>query len=133
MSRMLQPKQFEINEAWIAFRLNDAPIRVGRDADFNCIAPMDAASCFMLGTDLVPVGSSGLSKQQSKRLLKTAQSHKDQLPRTLFVPKEDSADLLIAEAAQQNIGVVLVSESELLVFISEARQEFAERFWDSRT
>ena len=129
---MLQPKQFEINEAWIAFRLNDAPIRVGRDADFNCIALMDAASCFMLGTDLVPVGSSGLSKQQSKRLLKTAQSHKDQLPRTLFVPKEDSADLLIAEAAQQNIGVVLVSEIELLVFIREARQEFAERFWDSR-
>ena len=129
---MLQPKQFEINEAWIAFRLNDAPIQAGRDGDFNCIALMDAASCFMLGTDLVPVGSSGLSKQQSKRLLKTAQSHKGQLPRTLFVPKEDSADLLIAEAAQQNIGVVLVSEIELLVFIREARQEFAERFWDSR-
>jgi hypothetical protein len=45
---MLHPSQFKINEAWIAFRLNGAPIRTERDGDFNCIALMDAASCFIL-------------------------------------------------------------------------------------
>jgi hypothetical protein len=51
---MFEPKQFEVNEAWIAFRLNNAPIRTERDGDFNCIALMDAASCFLLASDLFP-------------------------------------------------------------------------------
>ena len=35
---MLHPGQFEVNEAWVAFRLNDAPIHTERDGDFDCIA-----------------------------------------------------------------------------------------------
>ncbi len=45
---MLHPNQFQVNEAWIAFQLNDAPIHTRSDGDFNCIALMDAASCFMM-------------------------------------------------------------------------------------
>lgn len=52
---MLHPQQFEVNEAWIAFRLNGAPVRTERDGDFNCIALMDAASCFILGSQFIPV------------------------------------------------------------------------------
>jgi hypothetical protein len=40
---------------------------------------------------------------------------------------EDIADLT-REATRQNIDVVRVPESELLAFIGEARQGFAERF-----
>jgi hypothetical protein len=32
---MLHPQQFEVNEAWIAFRLNGMPVRTERDGDFN--------------------------------------------------------------------------------------------------
>ena len=125
---MLHPKQFEVNEAWIAFRLNNAPIRTERDGDFNCIALMDAASCFILGSEFIPVTAEEPTQVEFRRLLKNAQRHKQQLPKTLFVPRGDVAALLTREAAQQNIDVVRVPERELLIFIGEARQGFAERF-----
>ena len=129
---MLHPQQFEVNEAWIAFRLNNAPVRTELDGDFNCIALMDAASCFILGTEFVPVTVAEPTQAQLRRLFKTAQRHKQQLPKTLLVPREDVADLMTREAAHQNIDVVRVPEIELLIFIGEARQGFAERFRNLR-
>ena len=125
---MLHPKQFEVNEAWIVFRLNNAPLRTELDGDFNCIALMDAASCFILGSDFIPVTEEEPTQAQFRRLLKNAQRHKQQLPKTLFVPREDVADRITREAADQNIDVVRIPESELLCFIREARKSFAERF-----
>ena len=125
---MLHPKQFEVNEAWIAFRLNNAPIRTERDGDFNCIALMDAASCFILRSEFIPVTVAEPTRAQFRRMLKDAKRHKQQLPRTLFVPREDVADRVTPEATQQSIDVVRVPESELLLFIGEAREGFAERF-----
>jgi len=125
---MLHPKQFEVNEAWIAFRLNNAPIRTERDGDFNCIALMDAASCFILSSEFIPVTAAEPTRAQFRRLLKDAKRHKQQLPKTLFVAREDVADQVTFEATQQSIDVVRVPESELLIFIGEAREGFAERF-----
>ena len=125
---MLHPKQFEVNEAWIAFRLNNAPIRTERDGDFNCIALMDAASCFILGSEFIPATVAEPTRAQFRRMLKDAKRHKQQLPKTLFVPREDVADRVTLEATQQSIDVVRVPESELLAFIGEAREGFAERF-----
>lgn len=73
---MLHPSQFEINEAWIVFRLNDAPIQVEEDGEFNCIALMDAASCFIFGTDLFPVAAAEPTQMQLRRLLKDAHQKK---------------------------------------------------------
>jgi len=125
---MLHPKQFEVNEAWIAFRINDAPIRTDRDGDFNCIALMDAASCYILGLELIPVTAAEPPAAQFRSMLKNAQRQKQQLPKTLFVAREDVADLVTREATEQNIEVVRVSENELLIYTGEARQAFADRF-----
>jgi len=126
---MLHPNQFEVNEAWVAFRLNKAPIHIERDGDFNCIALMDAASCYILGSELIPVVTATKRTQgHARRLLKNAERHKQQRPKTLFVPRGDLVDLVTREAARQHIDVVPVAETELLVFIGGARQEFAERF-----
>lgn len=125
---MLHPQHFEVNEAWIAFRLNGTPVRTERDGDFNCIALMDAASCFILSSQFVPVTAPEPTRAQFRALLKNAERHKQQLPGTLFIAREDIADLMTREATHQNIEVVRVPESELLVFIAEARQGFAERF-----
>jgi hypothetical protein len=124
---MLHPKQFEVNETWIAFRLNNAPIRTESDGDFNCMALMDAASCFILSSELIPAVAEP-TRAQFRRLLKGAKRHKQQLPRTLFVPREDVADRVTLEATEQSIEVVRVPECELLIFIGEAREAFAERF-----
>jgi hypothetical protein len=125
---MLHPQQFEVNEAWIAFRLNSTPVRTDRDGDFNCIALMDAASCFILGSQFIPAAAPEPTRAQVRSLLKSAKRHKQQLPHTLLIAREDLADLMTREATHQNIEVVRVPGSELLVFVAEARQGFAERF-----
>jgi len=123
---VLHPSQFQVNEAWIAFQLNDEPIQTEQDGSFNCVALMDAASCFILGSKLVPIGESEPSQLDSRHLLKEGWKHKKQLPTTLFLPRGQFHNTLPAEAKRQGISVVSVLESELLIFIGEARSGFRE-------
>lgn len=123
---MLEPGQFEVNEAWIAFQLNDAPIRTERDGDFNCVALMDAASCFILGSEFFSADDAEPSELEARRLFKSCWAHKEQYPATLFVAKGQWQTTLPAEAAGHGIAMVAVQETELLVFIGEARRGFAE-------
>lgn len=125
---MLHPSQFQVNEAWIAFQLNDDPIRTERDGSFNCVGLMDAASCFILGTAFVPVDASEPTKLEARRLLKTGWGHKKQFPTTIFVPSGQFVTILPSEAKRSGISVVPVQESQLQIFIGEARQSFKERF-----
>src|SRR2546425_12309590 len=90
---VLHPNQFHVNEAWIVFKLNDAPISTGEDGDFNLVALMDAASCFILSTRLVSASAAEPSKMEAKLLLKEGQAHKQQLPKTLFIPSNLSANI----------------------------------------
>jgi hypothetical protein len=125
---MLHPNQFEVNEAWLAFKLNELPIRTERDGDFNCIALMDAASCFILGNAFASVGESEPSRTAVRQLLEDAEAHKHHLPKTLFIPTGQFNSILPAEAERRGIAVVRVPEDQLLVFIGEARESFKEHF-----
>ena len=124
---MLHPNGFEINEAWIVFKLNDAPISTETDGDYNVIALMDAASCFILGTEFVSVTSAEPSEMEAKRIIKGGTSHKKQLPKTLYIPESLAADMLCTEAERNGIMVIRVPEEQLLVFIGEAREGLKER------
>jgi len=130
---VLHPNQFQVNEAWIVFKLNDAPVRTESDGDFNFIALMDAASCFILSSVTVPANAAEPSKMEAKRLLKEGQARKQQLPKTLFIPSNQTAPLLKAEAKRRGITVVSVPEDQLLPFIGEAREGFRERLGGSTT
>ena len=125
---MLHPSQFIVNEAWLVFRLNDVPIGTQWDGDFDCIAFMDAASCFILGNTMVPAGEAELSKMAVRRLMNEAKAHKQELPRTLFIPTGQFNRILPAEAELLGIAVVHVPEEQLLLFIGEARESFKEHF-----
>jgi hypothetical protein len=129
---LLKPSNFKVNEAWIAFKLNDAPVYTEADGDFNVIALMDAASCFILSTEFVHANSAEPSKLESKRLLKGGQSHKQCFPKKLFIPADQAAGILSIEAEQNGIAVVRVPEQELVVFIGEARQGFQEHISGAR-
>ena len=130
---MLHPNQFQVNETWIVFKLNDAPIATGQDGDFNFIALMDAASCFILSSTPIPALAAEPSKMEAKRLLKEGQAHKQELPKTIFIPSALPAKILAAEAERQGINVVRVPENQLRPFIGEARQVFRERFGGGST
>ena len=121
---MLHPNQFQVNEAWIAFQLNDVPIETLQDGSFNCIALMDAASCFILGNTFIATSESAPSPAQLQHLLQSGWEHHKQYPSTLFVPKGQFEAVAGAEAARRGISLVPVQEDQLLVFIGEARQGF---------
>ena len=123
---MLHPSQFEVNEAWIAFRLNDEPIHTEQDGDFDFIALMDAASCFILGFTAVPAAQLEPTQLESKRLLREGQAHKKRWPKTLFVPTEQRAQFLVVEAEGLGIEVARVAEERLSVFIDDVRESFWE-------
>lgn len=129
---MLHPKQFKVNEAWLVFKLNEIPINTEREGHFNCIALMDAASCFILSNTFAPFGESEPSKIAVRDMLKEAKAHKHQLPKTLFVPSGQFNSVLPEEAERQGIAVVRVPEEELIAFIGEARESFKEHFGGGR-
>lgn len=129
---MVTPNQFQVNEAWIAFKLNDAPISTQEDGDFNVVALMDAASCFILGSEFVSVDSTEPSQMESRRLLKSGQTHKDQLPKKLIISNNLVANILTTESQRLGIAVVRIPENELSVFLDEAHDGFQEHVSGSR-
>lgn len=129
---MLHPSQFQVNEAWVVFQLNDAPIRTEEDGAFNCVGLMDAASCFILGAEFVPVGEPEPSELEARRLLEAGWAHGKVFPATLFVPNDRFQTALTSEAKRRAIAVIPVHESQLLVFIGEARQGFKQHIEGGR-
>ncbi len=130
---MLHPNQFQVNEAWIAFKLNDEPIHIEQDGDFDFIALMDAASCFILSSAPVPTKLAEPTQMESRLLLKQGQAHKKQWPKTLFVSAKQPAQFLAAEAERLGIGVVRVAKDQLLLFVGDAKEEFRARFGSGGT
>jgi hypothetical protein len=125
---VLHPNQFQPDEAWIVFRLNDVPVRTDQEGSFNVVALMDAASCFIFGAEFVAVEKAEPSQTQVKRLFSGAKKQSSGLPAKLFVPKRQFEQAVVAAAERLGIAVVRVEEAELLIFIGEARSGFNERF-----
>ena len=125
---MLHPSQFKVNEAWIVFKLNTVPIQTEQDGDFNMLALMDAASCFILTSASVPAMQAEPAEVEVKRVLLEGQARSRHWPKTLFIPVEQAAEILMAEAERVGMEVVRLPEEQLSVFIGEAQQGFRERF-----
>lgn len=123
---MLHPSQFQPDEAWIVFRLNDVPVRTEEDGSFNVVAMMDAASCFIFGAEFVAVDMAEPPQSVVRRLIQNAKKRSRKLPATLYLPKRQFERVIVAEAERLGISAVRVEESELLPFIGEARTGFSE-------
>jgi hypothetical protein len=123
---VLHPSQFQVNEAWVAFQLNDMPIETMRDGSFNCVALMAAASCLILGNTFIPTTVAAPSSVELRRLLEAGWEHKRQYPTTLLVPKGQFAAVASIEATLHGIEVIPVEEDQLFSLIGDARQGFRE-------
>jgi hypothetical protein len=128
----LHPNQFQVNEAWIAFQLNETPISTDQDGSFNCIGLMDAASCYILGTGLIPASEAEPSQRQARDMLTAAWAKKGEFPQSLFVPTGRFQGTLKAEAERLGMAVVSVPEDQLLIFIGEARDGYREHMRQAR-
>ncbi|HRC87299.1 MAG TPA: hypothetical protein PK413_16975 [Thermoanaerobaculia bacterium] len=125
---MLHPNEFGVNEAWIAFQLNEAPISTQADGPFNCVALMDAASCFLLAMAPVSASRAEPTEAEARQLLKGALAHKKEWPKTLFVPTGYRVDTLVQEVERRGVAVVRVAEEQLALILGGARESFREHF-----
>jgi len=129
---VLHPNHYQVNETWITFQLNDAPVITDNNGDFNVIALMDAASCFILGIGYAPTDSKEMSQMEAERLLKFGYGHKKQYPKELIISNNQVANVLSEEAERRGINVARVPEEQLQVFIGEARESFQEHISKDR-
>ncbi len=129
---MLEPNQFEEDEAWVVFQLNDAPVRTEQDGDFNCIALMDAASGFIFGTTFVSVAQAEPSVFEVRKLFSSCFERSGGTPATLLLPKGQFQTAFPSEAKRRGIIAVHVHETELLSLTSEATQGFREHVQGGR-
>ena len=130
MSR-LHPQQFQVNEAWVAFTLNETPIETEQDGSFNCICLMDAASCYILATGMVPLHQGEPSRFEARRLFAAALKQGTK-PSKLFVPTTEFKTHLRQEAKRQGIEVIPVAEQQLQAFTGEARESYREHVQGGR-
>ncbi len=129
---MLEPHQFEEDEAWVVFQLNDAPVRTEQDGDFNCIALMDAASGFIFGTAFVSVAQAEPSAFEVRKLFNSCLERSGGTPVTLLLPKGQFQTTFPSEAKRRGIAAVHVQETELSALTSEATQGFREHVQGGR-
>lgn len=123
----LHPNQFEVNEAWIVFRLTRDPIVVEQEGPVHGIGLMDAASCFILGA--IFIGSDEtLATENIRELLEKGWAHKSEYPKKLMVSSNLMSDELETAAEAHGVSVAPTSEGDLRVFIGEAQEEFRKKF-----
>lgn len=121
---MMEPEQFEVNEAWILFRLNDAPISTEADGDFNVLCLMDAGSCYILGSEFVSAHLAGLSESAAGRLVEAGRSQAQVLPQKLLISLALDPGQFSNMAEQIGVEVTHLPDEQLSSFISEAREGF---------
>lgn len=113
--------------------MNVAAVLTEEDGAFNCVALMDAASCFIFHMVMIPAEKTEPSKMEARRLLKKGWEFKRRYPKTLFVPIGRFLNVLPAEAERQGIAVVPVQASQLRIFIGDAQQDFKRNFQGGST
>ncbi|MGF1645284.1 MAG: hypothetical protein ACFCUJ_16720 [Thiotrichales bacterium] len=121
---MLKPSQFRPNDAWIAFRLNDAPIATERDGDFNVLCLMDAATCCIIGNEFVPVQGSVAPVDASERLIAAAQAQAGGVAAKFFLSTELASGSFSTVVEAIGATCVLASDRELAPLISDAKAGF---------
>lgn len=125
---MPTPEDYAVNEAWIVFQVTQAPVRTEADGDFHLLCLMDAASLLIMANEMVPAGAAGVPGDAAERLLEAGAASGAEWPRELLLQAELRAEAFEPLADGRGIAVRHVADSELLPFVSEAREAFREYF-----
>lgn len=121
---MIDPSTYSGNEAWVLFRLNEAPIRTEADGDFNAMAIMEVSTGMIFGMEMVPVESAEIVQIHARRLLESAASNAGGRPSILLIASEDQASQISAAAETMDIEVKRVPGKYFSELTKEAREGF---------
>lgn len=123
---MLEPSSFDANDAWVVFRLNDAPLHTEADGDFDVLCIMDAASRYIFGNELMPVQSLEVPESAAARLIEAGRSQAQSLPHRLILASEFDLTGFTALADRLGVEVQWATEEELSPLTSQTRGNFQE-------
>ena len=104
--------------------MNDAPIVTEQDGDFDVLCLMDAASCYILSNDFVPILDGSDPVRMAERLLAGAKVKAGCFPEKLFVSDELESDRFAALAKKIGAELTSFGDEDLASFASEAKEGF---------
>jgi hypothetical protein len=125
---VFEQSQFDVNDAWVVFRLNSVPMSTEVDGDFNLLCIMDVASCYIFGNELMPVQSWDVPESAVTRLIESGTSQAQLLPHRFLLSSEFELERFEATADQLGVEVQWATDEELLPLVSETREVFRESF-----
>ncbi len=97
---MLAPDQFQVNEAWIAVRINEEFLFV-QDEPYDIYVLMDAASCYVLGHVLSRVVDKAPEEKDVDELFQTAFQAKNQWANILILTGSSPADAVFKKQGEK--------------------------------
>ncbi len=128
---MITPDQFNVNEAWIAVRINEEFILV-QDEPYDIYVLMDAASCYVLGHVLSRVVDEAPQEKDVSDLFQAAFRAKNQWANILILTgNSPSDDVFRRQAEQEGLSVKTVDPSDLGPILDPLKELFASDFMKS--
>jgi hypothetical protein len=125
---MFSPNQFKVNEAWIAFRVNESFMFV-QDEPYDMYVLMDAASTYVLGHVLVRATNEIPEEKDVDTLFQEAWGAKRQWPRKLILPEGDLANDIFKMQAEKNaLSFETVPLSDLSPIVEPMKELFTSSF-----
>jgi hypothetical protein len=122
----LHPKQFAVNEVWLAFKATRSPVQVD-DSPHDIYIVQDAASMYLFGNAFAPAEAESPTAGDAALVLTQAWQKKREWPTRLLVAGVASKSNGLAVAADLNkLPVEFVPESELAVYIEDVRSSYDE-------
>ena len=126
--KKLNPDEFEVNEAWIAVKINDSYMLV-KNEPYDVYVLMDAASTFVFGHALSKAEDGAPPSRDVETLFKTAWKAKRQWPEKLIIPEEDPAEMMFRmQAKKNNLAFETVPLSKLAPIVGPLKESFVSSF-----
>jgi hypothetical protein len=124
--KTLQPRDFEVNRTWLAYRINQAPMQV-EGAEIDLYILQDAASMFIFGNVFAEHGADYPKADDVEALLLSAHSQKDEWPDELLLPGAPAPEnSFIKVAKEHGIQARTVPESQMSFYIKDTQEAYEE-------
>jgi len=119
---MLTPNQFQVNEAWIVFKLNDEPLNLA-EGQFNMYVVMDSGSTYVFGQLFAKLPSSSPAPSDIEDIFKKVFAEAKTWPSKLIVASNIPENNNFTKVAKRH-GIVVqrVPESKLYSFINPVKE-----------
>ena len=122
----LHPKQFAVNECWIAFKATRTPVPIETGLA-NIFIVQDAASMYIFGNTFAPVEHESPDRGKAALLLRQCWEKKREWPKKLLLPQPISEDNGFVQAAHWNrIEVQCLPTDELDLYINDVQSSYEE-------